>query len=93
MPDRTSPADAPLAGTARVRSGTDARLPGGYPAAMEPMPSSVDPPAAAARRALAIAADAGLGVALMLAVPCVILLLFLPFAAGVRLLIELLKRL
>lgn len=42
---------------------------------------------------IALAGDAALGVLLMLAVPCVILLLFLPVAAGVRLLIELVKRL
>lgn len=45
------------------------------------------------RKVLAIGADATLGVLLMLAVPCVILLLFLPVAAGVRLLIEVVKRL
>jgi hypothetical protein len=45
------------------------------------------------RRVLAIVGDVGLGVLLMLAVPCVILLLFLPLAAGVRLLIGLVNRL
>lgn len=61
---------------------------------MDVMPAREGPSAPAGlRRVLAIGADAGLGIALMLAVPCVILLLFLPLAAGVRLLIELVSRL
>lgn len=61
---------------------------------MDPMAARQEPSArGGVRRALALGADATLGVLLMLAVPCVILLLFLPLAAGVRLLIELVKRL